>query len=184
MFFSDTRISVGKFKAFIIILAGFVISILFCIAIAAFIDLHISGEGNYIIPCLLCVGLLVVGLLIFSRGMRLNKLLGDCKRYAAALGSGNIVSIEQLAAACGQNSGLVYENLNKMLSSGYLRNIYVDQGRGRIIFLNSKGMEIDPASIIERPEMTSATCTACGGVTVLPLNESGICAYCGSKIKG
>lgn len=188
---SNNRLVVGKLLAYGLILAGLGVILFFGMGVAAFTDLHLTGEENQIVPLVFCLCLVAGGVGLVCLGRRRGRLIADCKRYFSAIAGGKVRTVEELAAAAGRQTGQVSRNFDKMIGCGYLRGVYLDRRTGRIMILDDACVESKNPSLndwssyaqTKKQEMVSVTCEACGGVTHLPSNTVGTCDYCGSHIR-
>lgn len=188
---SNNRLAFGKVYAYCLIIAGLGVISFFGIGVAAFTDLHLTGEENQIVPLVLCLCFVCFGAWLFYLGQRRNRLIANCKKYFGAVASGKVGTIEKLAAITGQQSSQVSRNIDKMLGLGYIKGIYINKETGHIVVLDDVYIEREEAPFdswssytpAQKPATVSVTCKACGGITVLTGHRSGVCEYCGSKIE-
>ena len=171
---------------------GAALLLFFGIGSTAFIDVDRPGEESHIAQLIVCFCFAALGAWLLYRGIRQNRLIQDCSRYAVALTSSKAVTLGNLASVLGEDSGQVRSKLDRMIRLGYLEGVYIDNSTDCIVFLENqcgdpKGklpIRGGNKTELKRQEMVPVTCPACGGVTMVPLHEAGQCDYCGSRIQG
>lgn len=122
----------------------------------------------------------LIGVIIFNRGLKRNKLIKNFKRYVAIISSDPTGSIENISRLVNAPQNVVLKNLEKMIDKKYFVNAYIDREHNSIV-INS---HTAPANVQTKPteEYVTLTCKSCGGINKVPKNGIADCEYCGSPI--
>lgn len=175
MFINKGKLLSEQVKATLLTVFGGASGIFWSIGIALFIASLINGDpeavSNFMVSVILCAG----GFLLLWLGLRKLKLVRNAKRYSSAMAVAQVKTIEALAQNVAQDGRIVKKNLDKMIEMGLIEKITINELENTIIY---------PRVAFQGPAMTAARCASCGGVTQVPAGSAGICAYCGSKVKG
>ena len=122
-----------KVQAALKIAVGILVVLFFGICCIALADMYFSGEAEPLAGFCVCLLFVIGGIFLISRGAKQNKLIANCKCYAAVMASYSILPIDQLAGTVGQPAGAVRANLEKMIKRGYFDGIYLDYAKGCIV---------------------------------------------------
>jgi uncharacterized membrane protein YiaA len=115
------------------------------------------------------------GVFLIHCGHKKKVLQNNFKRYIGLI-SMDITSIPLIAQHTNQSVDHVKANLNKMIYRHFFADARIDEQRNEIVIAGR---------VKEAPkeaEMISVKCEACSGVSLRPVNGSGVCAYCGSPL--
>jgi hypothetical protein len=116
-----------------------------------------------------------VGVFLIYCGRKKKALQKDFRRYISLI-SMDITSIPQIAQHSNQSVEQVKANLIKMIDRRFFADARIDEQRNEIVIAGR--VKEAPKEV----EMISVKCEACSGVSVKPVNGSGVCAYCGSPL--
>lgn len=97
------------------------------------------------------------------------------ERYAPLLKGYPEPDIAELARLLGVSQEQVVSDVQTMLDVGYLRGIYIDRGRGKLVCPQAKKAEIPKRQVI---------CPHCGGINQVPVETAAVCDYCNMPIGG
>ncbi len=125
---------------------------------------------------------LVPGIILIISGANLKK---KCDKYNAYLNFINLnkdLSLEKIAYATSNSIENVAEDLQTMVSEGYIANAYVDmQNRCLVIKTNA------PITIANKhitpPKQHTVSCPSCGANNTLTEGQVCECEYCGAPLK-
>lgn len=176
------KISTGKLRAARIIAAmkigfGIPLVLIFALFFVVYLDITYTDKENYLGAAGVCLAFLVLCAWMIFSGAKQKGLVNACERYAPVIARNTVTSIEQLAGCLGQRTDKVRSNLDKILSRGYLMNVYVDYANSTIVIqTREEYLSYQPTITVE--------CLACGGKTMLEVGQNGVCDYCGSPIVG
>lgn len=185
---SNQKLTFGKLKATLLLWIGVADVFFFGVGIIIFADICLTDKKNEWAALLVCLCFAAFGVWLIRSGVKKNRLVKDCKRYAYSLTNSENASVEKLAAVLGENPGMVRKNLEKMIGHGYIENVYLDNSADRFVILDgaSKSEEVRgfaSDTVLKQQEMVRVTCPNCGGTTALPEHSVGTCDYCGSEIR-
>ncbi|AEF80712.1 hypothetical protein [Leadbettera azotonutricia] len=117
----------------------------------------------------------LVGVFLIYCGRKKKALQKDFRRYIGLI-SMDITSIPQIAQHTNQSVDQVKANLVKMIDRHFFVDARIDEQRNEIVIAGR--VKEAPKEV----EMISVKCEACSGVSLRPVNGSGVCAYCGSPL--
>ncbi len=199
MTLATARINRAKVGAWLQILFGGILAAFFLLFFIAGLSV-LEETAADVVVLVFSVGCTVSGVCMVVCGDKTLRLLRECRRYAAVLVDPNVKSVCQLAEILGTNADETTLQLNRMIRRCYVQGLYLNLQTGEIVAplrvpvsaaaapqWSPKGaVQAGSGSAVasaQRGRATAVTCAACGGITVLPLHGTGVCDYCGSKIK-
>lgn len=200
MTLATARINRAKVGAWFQILFGGILAAFFLLFFIAGLSV-LEGTAADVVVLVFSAGCTVSGVCMVVCGDKTLRLLRDCRRYAAVLVDPNVKSVYQLAEILGTNADETTLKLNQMIRRCYVQGLYLNLQTGEIVAplrvpvsaaaapqWSPKAAAVQAGSgsagaSAQRERATAVTCAACGGITMLPLHGTGVCDYCGSKIK-
>ncbi|WP_343208602.1 hypothetical protein [Anaerolentibacter hominis] len=124
---------------------------------------------------------LILGTLLILASLDRRRMLHSFRRYTPWLErdtSGLIVNLVQMTGESKEN---VVKNLDKLIRKGYIKGIYLNVEKDRIIFPDYHAPVYSSAPQ-RPPEVMTVICPHCGATNRVVKGTSGVCEYCGSII--
>lgn len=174
---SKEKLRAARIKAAMKTGFGIPLALIFALFVAVYLDITYTDKQNYLVAAGVCLTFFVLCVWMIYSGVKQKRLVNACERYAPVIARNSVTGMEQLSGCLGLRTDMVRTNLNKMLSLGYLQNIYIDHVRDTIIVQT-------PEEYLSYQPTITVECMACGGKTTLAVGHNGVCDYCGSPIIG
>jgi len=176
MYLSDRAVAKKKRGAKIELIVGIILMFIITLAIFGFAVGKESVSGNDSATCgILCL----IFILMIYKGIKKLNLCQTAKIYNAVFknDADGYISLSELASKTGTTKEKAMKNLNLLIKKDMLVNCYLDSGT--TIVLGGKSVLNNGV-----PEETAAvTCPNCGATNTVKVGFTGVCEYCGSKLK-
>jgi hypothetical protein len=119
------------------------------------------------------IGLLLVAVACVVVGVRLFGMQGSLKKYAPILTGVESIPIQRIADITNSTSNRVYRDVQAMIDSGMISDIYIDYKAGQVV-----SRKYIPKSSYK----TVVTCSGCGGKNELIVGITRTCSFCGQPL--
>ena len=166
---------------------GVVLLVFGCLAFIGCVSDPEAASGTVV-----AIFFIVGGVLLMRKAKKITKEAESIKQYLAIIVNGNVRQLDSIAATTGKTYDVVKADIQKMISSGYLKNAYINESTREVVLPNSH-----TAAPVESPvaanslQATAApvqsqgrivACPCCGANNTI-YGATGECEYCGSPIK-
>ena len=140
-------------------------------------------------------GFTALGVMWFLNAKWKRNFRPICVKYIKVLKCNPRITISGLATILGEDVKKVRKNINYMVNSRCVEGLHYSFKGDYVSEYNLVQPQSIPQEKMQpqqRPQQkqinrqivrVSVTCESCCGITMLPPNTTGICDYCGSKIK-
>ena len=123
----------------------------------------------------------VLGGLLLSCGVRRLNLHGKFQIYSFALSKIPDGSTLSLAQVLHRPEAEIFTDLDKLLYHKFFKNAVLDRVNRQLVLTGLQCPQRQENAQIP-VETVTVTCSACGGVTEIPVQGKGKCQYCGSQL--
>src|SRR5690625_4846369 len=126
----------------------------------------------------------VGGILLIRKASQMKKTGDKYNKYISIIINQNVQSIDYIASAVGLPYGVVGQDLNDMISTGYLKDEYIHQGN-REIHINQNEPTTQTSETSSRENVTETRverCSGCGANNTVTIGKAQECEYCGTSI--
>lgn len=129
---------------------------------------------------------IIGGIILMNKAKNIRTEGENIKQYLSIIVNGNVRQLDTIASTTGKSYDVVHKDVKKMISKGYLKNAYIDEGAREVVLPNSapapqNNMNIATAnSALAQPKIVACPC--CGANNTI-YGVAGECEYCGSPLK-
>ncbi len=121
----------------------------------------------------IAIGLLISGAVLAIAGVMLFAMQGSLKKYAPILKGVDSISIQSIASITDSTSRKVYRDVQAMIDSGMIRDIYIDHKAEQVV---------SKKYVPKKSRKAVATCSGCGGNTEVIVGIPKPCSFCGQLL--
>lgn len=136
----------------------------------------------------LTVGLILIvgGVLLLVRSLKIKKLAIKYKKYINIVVNQDVRSIDDIASAVDRPYDDVVEDLQHMINIGYLNDAYIHKGKREIILKQVSAHSANQeGSVFQSQEQGKVVrCSGCGANNVVTIGKVSECEYCATAITG
>ena len=170
-----TAMSVGKLINIIGIMS-------YCIAGIGILACLSDGFGSDDIGIILFFG--IAGFALQGVSRKIKREAEEVKKYLSVIVNGNEKQIDVIASSMGKTYDVAKQDIQKLITKGYLKNAYINEGTREVVLQNIiQGQPGDMSNAAsESVETKIVTCPCCGANNTV-IGETGECEYCGSPLK-
>lgn len=155
----------------------------YCIAGIGFIACLSDGFGSDDIGMILFFG--IAGFALQKVSQKIKREAEDVKKYLSVIVNGNERQIDVIASSMGKSYDVSKNDIQKLISKGYLKNAYINEGTREIVLPNNNIQEqVGTTTNTTANNVTTkiAACPCCGANNTI-MGDMGECEYCGSPLK-
>lgn len=177
------RVSVDKKAAMSVGKLINIIGILsYCVAGIGILACLGDGFGSDDIGIILFFG--IAGFALQRVSKKIKREAEEVKKYLSVIVNGNEKQIDVIASSMGKTYDVAKQDIQKLITKGYLKNAYINEGTREVVLPNIiQGQPGDMANTAPSSVETKiVTCPCCGANNTV-MGETGECEYCGSPLK-
>ena len=155
----------------------------YCIAGIGFLACLGDGFGSDDIGMILFFG--IAGFALQKVSQKIKREAEDVKKYLSVIVNGNERQIDVIASSMGKSYDVAKNDIQKLISKGYLKNAYINEGTREVILPNNNIQEqVGTTTNATANNVTSkiVACPCCGANNTI-IGDMGECEYCGSPLK-
>lgn len=157
----------------------------YCIAGIGFIACLSDGFGSDDIGMILFFG--IAGFVLQKVSQKIKREAEDVKKYLSVIVNGNERQIDVIASSMGKSYDVAKNDIQKLISKGYLKNAYINEGTREVVLPNNNIQEQDGTMTMTNTTANNVTtkivaCPCCGANNTI-MGDMGECEYCGSPLK-
>lgn len=155
----------------------------YCIAGIGFLACLGDGFGSDDIGMILFFG--IAGFALQKVSQKIKREAEDVKKYLSVIVNGNERQIDVIASSMGKSYDAAKNDIQKLISKGYLKNAYINEGTREVILPNNNIQEqVGTTTNATANNVTSkiVACPCCGANNTI-MGDMGECEYCGSPLK-
>lgn len=155
----------------------------YCIAGIGFLACLGDGFGSDDIGMILFFG--IAGFALQKVSQKIKREAEDIKKYLSVIVNGNERQIDVIASSMGKSYDVAKNDIQKLISKGYLKNAYINEGTREVILPNNNIQEqVGTTTNATANNVTSkiVACPCCGANNTI-MGDMGECEYCGSPLK-
>lgn len=155
----------------------------YCIAGIGFIACLSDGFGSDDIGMILFFG--IAGFVLQKVSQKIKREAEDVKKYLSVIVNGNERQIDVIASSMGKSYDVAKNDIQKMISKGYLKNAYINEGTREVVLPNNNIQEqVGTMTNTTANNVTTkiVACPCCGANNTI-MGDMGECEYCGSPLK-
>ena len=155
----------------------------YCIAGIGVIACLSDGFGSDDIGMILFFG--IAGFALQKVSQKIKREAEDVKKYLSVIVNGNERQIDVIASSMGKSYDVSKNDIQKLISKGYLKNAYINEGTREIVLPNNNIQEqVGTTTNTTANNVTTkiAACPCCGANNTI-MGDMGECEYCGSPLK-
>ena len=155
----------------------------YCIAGIGFLACLGDGFGSDDIGMILFFG--IAGFALQKVSQKIKREAEDIKKYLSVIVNGNERQIDVIASSMGKSYDVAKNDIQKLISKGYLKNAYINEGTREVILPNNNIQEqVGTTTNATANNVTSkiVACPCCGANNTI-IGDMGECEYCGSPLK-
>lgn len=119
------------------------------------------------------LGVTLVAIAIWLMATAPERQLDKLKRYIPILKGVEHIPIQQIASITNSNPSVVYRDIQTMIDSSMVEDIYIDYQAERVV---------SRKYIPEQSYKTVAKCPSCGANTEVIIGITRACSYCGQSL--
>ena len=127
-------------------------------------------RGGWLLAGIIMV---LIAVALAAVAVRLATRRSALKKYEAILTGVEVITIQQIADITGQSRSRVYKDLQAMLRSGMIDDLYVDYQREQVV---------SRKYIPKTSHKTVVTCSGCGGNNEVIVGITRTCSFCGQPL--
>ncbi len=154
----------------------------YCIAGIGFIACLSDGFGSDDIGIILFFG--IAGFALQKLSKKIKREAEDVRKYLSVIVNGNARQIDAIAFSMGKSYDVAKNDIQKLISKGYLKNAYINEGTREVILQGTaceeSGNMMNTTSV--NVETKIIACPCCGANNTI-VGNIGECEYCGSPLK-
>ena len=117
--------------------------------------------------------MVLIAVALAALAIRLAKGRAALKKYEAILTGVEVITVQQISDITGHSRSRVYKDLQAMLRSGMIDDVYVDYQRERVV---------SRKYIPKTSHKTVVTCSGCGGNNEVIVGITRTCSFCGQPL--
>lgn len=155
----------------------------YCIAGIGFIACLSDGFGSDDIGMILFFG--IAGFALQKVSQKIKREAEDVKKYLSVIVNGNERQIDVIASSMGKSYDVAKNDIQKLISKGYLKNAYINEGTREVV-LPSNNIQEQVGTMTNTTANNVTTkivaCPCCGANNTI-MGDMGECEYCGSPLK-
>ena len=155
----------------------------YCIAGIGFIACLSDGFGSDDICMILFFG--IAGFALQKVSQKIKREAEDVKKYLSVIVNGNERQIDVIASSMGKSYDVAKNDIQKLISKGYLKNAYINEGTREVV-LPSNNIQEQVGTMTNTTANNVTTkivaCPCCGANNTI-MGDMGECEYCGSPLK-
>lgn len=155
----------------------------YCIAGIGFIACLSDGFGSDDIGMILFFG--IAGFTLQKVSQKIKREAEDVKKYLSVIVNGNERQIDVIASSMGKSYDVAKNDIQKLISKGYLKNAYINEGTREVVLPNNNIQEqVGTMTNTTANNVTTkiVACPCCGANNTI-MGDMGECEYCGSPLK-
>lgn len=155
----------------------------YCIAGIGFIACLSDGFGSDDIGMILFFG--IAGFALQKVSQKIKREAEDVKKYLSVIVNGNERQIDVIASSMGKSYDVAKNDIQKLISKGYLKNAYINEGTREVVLPNNNIQEqVGTMTNTTANNVTTkiVACPCCGANNTI-MGDMGECEYCGSPLK-
>jgi len=150
---------------------------------AIYFLMGVTGQPDALIAFLVFGG---GGVVTFLYARKSQKKSEHYKKYINMVVNQNQTSIDSISAAVDLPYSAVLNDLQNMVSEGYLPGAYVDISQRKIILGNVTQQMVSPTPVsnnITQPQTAVVICSGCSANNKVVVGQSTSCEYCGTFLQ-
>ena len=155
----------------------------YCIAGIGFLACLSDGFVAEDIGMILFFG--IAGFALQKVSRKIKREAEDVKKYLSVIVNGNERQIDVIASAMGKSYDVAKNDIQKLISKGYLKNAYINEGTREIVLPDNNIQEqVGTTTNTTANNVTTkiVACPCCGANNTI-VGDMGECEYCGSPLK-
>ncbi len=155
----------------------------YCIAGIGFVACLSEGFGSDDIGMILFFG--IAGFVLQKVSKKTKKDAEDVKKYLSVIVNENERQIDVIASSIGKSYDVAKNDIQKLISKGYLKNAYINEGTREVVLPNTEIQEQVGATVNTTTNSVTkkiVACPCCGANNTI-IGDMGECEYCGSSLK-
>lgn len=155
----------------------------YCIAGIGFLACLSDGFGADDIGMILFFG--IAGFALQKVSQKIKREAEDVKKYLSVIVNGNERQIDVIASSMGKSYDVAKNDIQKLISKGYLKNAYINEGTREIVLPDNNIQEqVGTTTNTTANNVTTkiVACPCCGANNTI-MGDMGECEYCGSPLK-
>ena len=117
--------------------------------------------------------MVLIAVALAAVAIRLAKGRAALKKYEAILTGVEVIPVQQISDITGHSRSRVYKDIQAMLRSGMIDDVYVDYQRERVV---------SRKYIPKTSYKTVVTCSGCGGNNEVIVGITRTCSFCGQPL--
>ena len=117
--------------------------------------------------------MVLIAVALAALAIRLAKGRAALKKYEAILTGVEVITVQQISDITGHSRSRVYKDIQAMLRSGMIDDVYVDYQRERVV---------SRKYIPKTSHKTVVTCSGCGGNNEVIVGITRTCSFCGQPL--
>lgn len=117
--------------------------------------------------------MVLIAVALAAVAIRLAKGRAALKKYEAILTGVEVIPVQQISDITGHSRSRVYKDLQAMLRSGMIDDVYVDYQREQVV---------SRKYIPKTSYKTVVTCSGCGGNNEVIVGITRTCSFCGQPL--
>ena len=117
--------------------------------------------------------MVLIAVALAALAIRLAKGRAALKKYEAILTGVEVIPVQQISDITGHSRSRVYKDIQAMLRSGMIDDVYVDYQRERVV---------SRKYIPKTSHKTVVTCSGCGGNNEVIVGITRTCSFCGQPL--
>ena len=126
------------------------------------------------------------GLALRKQAKKTEAKAKKVKQYLAVVINGNARKLDNIASTVCKPYDVVKDDISKMISDGYFKNAFIDEGTREIVLPQDRKSVIveENAEVIvqEKVAVKTVSCPCCGANNTISGN-TGVCEYCDSPLE-
>lgn len=152
----------------------------YCIAGIGFLACLSTGFASNDIGMIVFFG--IAGFALQKVSQKIKREADEVKKYLSVIVNGNERQIDVIASSMGKSYDVAKNDIQKLISRGYLKNAYISEGTRELVLRDivQTQAENDPGS--NNAEVRIVVCSCCGANNRIG-GDMGECEYCGSPLQ-
>ena len=124
---------------------------------------------------------MVGGIVLIVKSKKLKREADEIKSYLSIIVNGGVRGIDAIASSMGKSYDTAKSDIQKLISKGYLKNAYINEGTREIV-LPTNNIQAQTGAVTNNVAPKIVACPCCGANNTI-VGVMGECEYCGSPLK-